>query len=96
MLQIVNEVRKKDSARRVFTIFYDRFFTRTLYQPREHGKANLHDTLIVLCNGHENGPVLKSELEYKCLLEKNDSSIHSAIHNTPLISHIIGVKLKRI
>jgi hypothetical protein len=71
MLQIVNEVRKKDSARRMFTIFYDRSFKRTLYQSKEVGKANLQNTVIVPCCGHVNAPILKNKLEYEDLREGN-------------------------
>jgi hypothetical protein len=96
MLKIVNEVRKTDSARIVFTIFYDRSYKRTLYQPTELGRANLPNTLIVLYYGHENAPILKNKLEYEDLRERNGLNCQWATHNTPLISRIIGVNLKRI
>ena len=75
-LQIVNEVRKKDLARRVFTIVFDRSFTRTVYQSNEPGKANLPNTLIGLYYGHGNTPVLKKKLEYEDLRypSRQDSS----------------------
>jgi hypothetical protein len=96
MLQIVDEVRNKDSARRVFTILYDRFFTRTLYQTKEVGKANRQNTAIAPCCGHANAPILKNKLEYVDLCKGNGLNCQWATHNTALISRIVGINKKRI